>query len=309
MPTMPYAELLHYLHIRDSKLRKGPELGAWLSRTGHVVDMVAVGGLQNPQLWVEGFFYAVPRLIMLKTKPFIQAEEAYRFFSSRCGSKKKGIVSQFSRALGLQKYDAIPTPGLNGTVRAIFETTIDFGLKAEWYFFIVDRVTEFAYNWTSLVYQWQGVKLQNEPHIIGYLPPNYHFEGEGNPLRGWGWTSSYILGGYFSSIYVPPGISATVSYSANSLPSPFSGNRVANCSFQLYEGISGYKGPLNVAKPVSDNLSTASDIYFYTGATLEQPQQWYVLFTNNSPDIIPYVSGSFQAYGALTGKKGLFFDP
>lgn len=308
MTDLPYNDILHYLHLSDSRVRKIPELGNWISRTGHVVNILATPSGAGAQVWVEGFFYAAPKLVWLFAKPFLQAEEWYRFLNAHCGKKRKGKIADFARALGISDEGAIPTKGLPGPVRAVFSVTIDLSLKAEWYFFIADQVTEFAYNWTSLVYQWQGDEVFTEPHARGYTDYHAVFQDGGEVLRAWGFTDQYIMQGYASGILVPAGIGASVSYALTSLPGPGPDSPACSISTQLVDSDGTILSDKIDSTPFSGG-EQVSDVYFYQGEQRENLQNWGVKFWNNSPKYIPYVQGNFQAYGTRVGKKGVFFDP
>jgi hypothetical protein len=307
MSDMPYTDILNYTHSTDYKIRALPLVGPWFSRVGHITNILATGGADNLQIWVEGFFYASPRLIWLVTKPFLQAEEWYRFLDKHCGKKGKGKIREFNRALGLQEeLGSVPTPGLNGAVRTVFSVTIDVALKAEWYFFIADRVTEFAYNWTSLVYQWEHIQVTTEPHAQATFPPGYEYPAAGNIFNGWNWFSQFRMNGYWGGCLVPQGVGASAGYSITSLKSPFDG-QTYGFTAGIIEQNSGKMSALTRSTWNANHTAlSASDWLDYEGQATPV-QNWGVICI---PDEFPfYCEANFQLFGTNVGKKGLFFDP
>jgi hypothetical protein len=313
MSDLPYNDILHAAHLSDYKIRKIPIAGKWLSRAGHVTNILATPCSTTPQLWVEGLFYAAPRLIYLKTKPFKEAEVAYRYLNTRCGGKKnRGLLRRIADGLKIQDPDTQMKHLGGPTTKAVFTIAGDFALKALWYLMIVDRVTEAAYNWTSLVYQWAGCPVTGEPHAEAVIHPGENFAHDGSTVNGW-FTVDESKGMLVKAdgILIGAHIGASITYNIESIADIHNDGPLA-IDTQLMI-IRGGAEPEALTPRISASLTStgtfmATDTSFYSGGPTTLQSMAYVRLWKFGDKQLA-IQGTMKAYGGRYPGGGLFYDP
>jgi hypothetical protein len=309
MPQIDWQTVWKYYHEATYVGSQLPRVGPWFVRADKVQRILATPCSTTPQLWVEAAFSAAPRLVYLKTKPFIQAEVAYRFFNNRCGKKKgRGIIRRFANALNIQDPDVVVNTKITGVTRAVFTIAGDFALKAEWYLMIVDRVTEFAYNFVSLPYQWAGCPVAGEPHLDAGQN-GYQFASGGSIFTGWDTIDAnefFIAGGVLN---VTRGTSVSVSYSISSMPAPLNHEQAVTIQTQLMGSAEGALEPIQTSTAQPDGSQFVAGGYLYDGRPNPGSEYWVACWQQTVGPEVAYTQGSFRAYGSHTGSVGLNFDP
>lgn len=163
------SRLLHEFTYYGSRV---PVAGKWISRGNHIYHAFATGGNPDPWLFVYAAWISVPRLLYAFAKPFIQAEVAYRFLNQHCGKKRKGILYDFAKRAAIDaESEAAFFPEAQVLGWTGFQVLGEFALKAEWYFFLADRATEFVNNTASLPFQWTGNFIQGDAWFAGDSGP------------------------------------------------------------------------------------------------------------------------------------------
>jgi len=182
-----------------------PLLGKWYGRVGRVIHILSLPCQPTPQIWVYAAFVSTPRLLWSLFKPdFIDL----KYDQVKAGFKRHGRKGKFKiHTMDVPKY---PTP--RGLGWAVFEAA-EFAQRVGWYLCVIDATTEFAVNWTTLAYQYQGCTTPGVAHANMNLPDPKNF----GPLpgqftvTGWNTLSEDGFAGSTSGIGIPAGFNYTAS--------------------------------------------------------------------------------------------------
>lgn len=124
-----------------------PVVGPWIGRVGQIQDIMATPCEVEPEIWVLAFFAGAPAALfsLYKPDPFDAASE--RFGSGH--KKRRRRRYRWNDMILLPK----PTrPGLQWVVFRVGQWAERLG----WYILVADVAVEWAYNWSSMAYQWSG---------------------------------------------------------------------------------------------------------------------------------------------------------
>lgn len=136
-----------------------PLIGDDLAKVGRIIDLYAEPCSPTAELWVYGFFQAIPTLFITLTKPEL-IDINIRKGAHR---RRKGRRLKFrADALFRDAIFQIPVP--RWVVFRIYEWTQRIG----WYFLVADALEDFGINWMSLAYKYNGCQ--------GILPPYITFD-------------------------------------------------------------------------------------------------------------------------------------
>jgi hypothetical protein len=282
---------------------KAPIVGPWVAHLGGVFDAFATPCAIEPWLWVLAAWAAAPRLIYLFTKPFIQAEVAYRGLPNACG-QRKGIVKRFADALDIAEPEVDVPEGLGW---AGFRIAGDLALKAFWYAMVADRVTEFLFNWASLPYEWEGCKIVGNGWAQSSVKNAFTAAG-GSHLSCWGDNHWQLFHMTSQSITVPSGYVASCGFGIAWASPPGHPDWFGWCDTRLVDGVSGAVGPW-VSPKMTSNGTMASNYWFRDTGDFAGPHEYFIECSNFVGLTLYIGSASFQAYGHAVGEKGLLFDP
>jgi len=137
-----------------------PFIGDDIAKIGRIIDLYKVPCTPTGEIWVYGFFQAIPTLFISILKPeLIDINIRHRRGRPRKGKRLKFIAA----ALFRDALISIPVP--RWVVFRIYEWTQRIG----WYLLIADATEQFAINWMSLAYKYQGCQslLRNYVHRTG----------------------------------------------------------------------------------------------------------------------------------------------
>ncbi len=124
-----------------------PFIGDTVAKIGRIQAMLANPCDASAELWVFGFFQALPSLIITLAKPeWVDINITHKH---RKPIKGRVLKSYLSKIIGGNILD-IPVPRW-----AIFQLG-EFAQRVGWYFMVGDATTDFVINWMSMVYQWNG---------------------------------------------------------------------------------------------------------------------------------------------------------
>lgn len=176
-------------------LKQIPLIGGDLSQIGQALDYTVYCRPASADLWVYGFFHAVPTLVVSLIKPEIRDIN----IGHKGRKPRKGkLLSFFVNALleGTYKNDLVP----NWKVFQFGELAQRIG----WYMLVLDATSDFAINWTSMVYQWNGCDLV--PQSPSFLMERDNVAAISSGAAGW---RTYISGsfveGYQAGLAPTPG--------------------------------------------------------------------------------------------------------
>jgi hypothetical protein len=158
-----------------------PLIGDDLANIGRLVDIYSQPCNSEPIIWVKAFFQAIPTLIWSAFKPEIWDIDIPS--RHRRGKKPKNFLF---RAMDMIPDSLITIPVPRWTPFIINEALERIG----WYFLIADALEDFAINWTSTAYQWNGCTLPGVAHATMRPlndPQNYIVQsGDGGLFTHWG---------------------------------------------------------------------------------------------------------------------------
>lgn len=139
MPTYDTAEKL-------------PVVGPWIGKFGKIQDIMATPCEVSPEVWVLAFFSGAPMALfsLFKPDPFDQV-------SQRAGLGHKKRTRRRFRWDDAIKLD----PGKRGSLRWVVFRLGSWAERIGWYMLIADVAFDWAYNWSSMAYQWSGCQNPN----------------------------------------------------------------------------------------------------------------------------------------------------
>lgn len=133
---------------------KIPIVGPWISRIGKVHDIMTTACDVDPEIWVEAFFYGVPRMLVAQLKPTPQDFIDDRF----------GVTHKRKTKRKFHFVDELIDPNFKpGTLGWAAFKLFEWKEKIGFYMIVIDSATELAYTWSSMAYQWSGCDDPNAP--------------------------------------------------------------------------------------------------------------------------------------------------
>lgn len=133
-----------------------PVIGNDLSKIGRIIDLWANPCSPTPELWVKGFFTAIPTLFVSVTKPeIIDVNIPHRGRKQRKGKKLRLRPRDIFRDALIE----VPVPRW-----VVFRLYESYQRIAYW-FLVADALEDFGINWMSLAYAWNGCANINIPYI------------------------------------------------------------------------------------------------------------------------------------------------
>lgn len=150
-----------------------PIIGNDFSKIGRAIDLYATPCSPTAEIWVYGFFQAIPTLVATLVKPeLIDLKIAHRGRRQRKGKRMKFIGGLIFRDAVLE----VPVP------RWVVFRIYALGQRIGWWFLVADALEDFSINWMSMAYEWQGC-------TPGPVPPYWNVKGSTNVATstGPGW--------------------------------------------------------------------------------------------------------------------------
>lgn len=281
--------------------KKLPIVGPWISRIGHVIDIFATPCSPSPEIWVKAAFISSPRLAYLLVKPFLLATE-WHIRTSTNHRKLKGIAR-----LGAEFTPQFTGEGRPGWV--VFKNLGDLILKIEWYFMIIDRTTEFAVNWTSLAYSYQGCLFPDSIWFEGKMTGGVMIPNDDWTAVGPFWFDNYRgEPGYGGFIGIPRGYSGVAKLSTSVTPDWFlSIPPCKNYEFRVLDILSGLTLNQISGSGSAGEAQSGADATFTE--TYNEPGHVWICQVRGDRGALYINEIDFGAHGFHTGTKGLTFDP
>lgn len=155
-----------------------PFIGPTIANVGKVLSITARPCSPRPSIAVYATFTYLPTLIWALAKP-----DPLDLAFDRAGRPHKRVRK---RRLKVADVMQLPEPTKPGPSLALFRAA-QFGQRVGWYFLIADATSEYAVNWTSMLYQWSGCDVPGLPSGRSYGGPVKFGGGNGE------WTAVVIL--------------------------------------------------------------------------------------------------------------------
>jgi hypothetical protein len=147
-----------------------PLIGDDITKIGRIIDLYAVPCSPNAEIWVYGFFAAIPTLFITLTKPEIIDIS----INHRGGKPRKGKRYRFT-AQDLFRDAIIDIKVPRWVIFRVYEWTQRIG----WYFLVADALEDFGINWMTLAYKYNG--CQTPLLTYGQYDNNAILQGSDNP--------------------------------------------------------------------------------------------------------------------------------
>ena len=275
---------------------KVPIVGPWAAKVTKIAKMVALPCQPEPEIWVLGYFAAVPQLVLGLFGPDCTTDLAARF---QRGHKRK-------RKAVLNVQEILPSfnPPTDGYSWYVFKA-LKLALRAGWYMTVIDSTLDFVVHGTSNAYQFSGCTDPNaayghcklDPTVLELLPA-----AQGD-ITGWVFVSQHIFNAGPTGCACPAGYVPSVGFSITQGFGHFS--PLPDCSFtvELYDTMTGNSYGVLEPKLTYDGYNSVTHFYMapqiFSGA-----KEFRVKFTKTFG--VWYVtSGTFSCYG---GSKFNFND-
>jgi len=172
-----------------------PFIGNDIAKIGRAIDLYAVPCGPTAEIWVYGFFTALPTLFVSILKPdLVDINIRHRHGRPRKGKRMKFIAAAIFRDAIIE----IPVP------RWVVFRIYEWGQRIGWYLLVADALEDFAINWMSLAYKYNGCTLPT-------LAYSYKTAGVGDICGGAAGRASLISGADQTSNF---------NYGLGNLPSP-----------------------------------------------------------------------------------------
>lgn len=129
-----------------------PIIGPWARRIGQIEDIMSEDCSTTPEMWIEGFFVNIPKLIYTFVEP-----DCLDIVFARLGNphhKRRKLRFTFEGILEAEENN-IPVPGYGKWLFRLAKLTQRFGF----WMMVIDASLEFGVNWTSTVYQYAGCRI------------------------------------------------------------------------------------------------------------------------------------------------------
>lgn len=148
-----------------------PVFGQWARRIGQVEQILATPCTDDPLLWIEGFFFNVPKLLWSFVSPDLN--DSYFNRAGRKHGGKRGFTFNMEGFIEGEATD-VELPGWG---KFLFRLGA-LAQRVGFWFMVVDATSDFLLNWVSTVYQWAGCKATTGAwakgtNIGGVAVPNF----------------------------------------------------------------------------------------------------------------------------------------
>lgn len=157
-----------------------PIIGDDFAKIGRIIDLYAVPCSPDGIIAVYGFFQAIPTLFVTLAKPeLIDINIKHRDGKPRKGKKYRFTAQDVFRDALIE----VPVP------RWVIFRVYEWAQRVGWYFLVADALEDFAINWMSLAYKYNGCEgdfppyatFNNvnvlQPAAVGAWPMNWFVTG------------------------------------------------------------------------------------------------------------------------------------
>lgn len=132
-----------------------PIIGGHYAKIGKIIDLYATPCQPTGIIWVQAFFTGIPTLFISLVKPeFIDISARHSRRRNKPGRKFRFRAADIFRDAIVE----IPVPRWVPFV--IYEWTQRIG----WYFLVADATEDFAINWMTTAYLWEGCRTPQDAY-------------------------------------------------------------------------------------------------------------------------------------------------
>lgn len=275
---------------------KVPIVGPWAAKVTKISKMVALPCQPQPEIWVLGYFAAVPQLILGLFGPDCTTDLAARF--------QRGHKRTRKATLNVQEIMPSFNPPTDGYTWYVFKA-LKLALRAGWYMTVIDSTLDFIVHGTSNAYQFSGctdpnagfAHLRMTDRVVALLPPAT------GTISTWDVVSANKFGADFAAIATPNGYVPSVGFSITQSVNQFL--PLPDCSFtvELVESISGDSYGELTPKKTSTGVNTITT--FYMAPKIFSMAKTFTIRFTKTFGVFSVSSAMFSAYG---GSKFNFND-
>lgn len=193
---------------------KLPIIGPWYGRIGRIHQIAALPCAIEPQIVIQAAVVAAPRLIYSLFGPDC-IDDAYDYLKGKPGRHRR---QNFFKTRGVV---GAPGSGLNGLATMLVPLG-DLAQRLGWYMALVDGISEFVVNWTSLMYQYQGCRGLDTPFANATTAEGFNLcpGFGGHVVCSWNKVGAHIFDVGFTELVVPAGYNPGVGFSVSTGPNP-----------------------------------------------------------------------------------------
>jgi len=136
-----------------------PFIGPWPSKVGKIISLWATPCSPSAEIWVKAFWHDLPWLVWAFIKPETTDLVSERFGTGHHRKRRKRfqIVDRYP--------PRIPVP--KGAVGTAVFPIVQAAERVGWYLLIVDATLDFAINWQSTAYTWEGCGVEDAAWATG----------------------------------------------------------------------------------------------------------------------------------------------
>lgn len=135
-----------------------PLIGGDLAKIGRIIDLFAEPCKPTAEIWVYAYFQALPTLFISILKPELIDID----IPHRRGKPRKGRIGRFIAAQRFtEQLITIPVP------RWVVFRIYEWGQRIGWYFLVADAFENFAINWMSTAYRYNGCQTPTQCWGVG----------------------------------------------------------------------------------------------------------------------------------------------
>lgn len=275
---------------------KVPIVGPWAAKVTKISKMVALPCQPQPEIWVLGYFAAVPQLILGLFGPDCTTDLAARF--------QRGHKRTRKATLNVQEIMPSFNPPTDGYTWYVFKA-LKLALRAGWYMTVIDSTLDFVVHGTSNAYQFSGctdpgaayAHLKIENQVIELLPA-----GTGT-INSWQFVSANKFGTGPTGVACATGYVPSVGFSITQGMGHFA--PLPDCDFtvELVEENTGNSfGELTPSRTTTGENSIT---HFYMAPQIFSTSKVFSVRVTKTFGILYVTAGMMSAYG---GSKFNFND-
>lgn len=277
-----------------------PFVGTWPLKIGKIIELTATPCTPSPQIWAKAFWHDIPWLVWAVIKPD-PVDLVLERFGTRHKFKRRRRFQIVEKVL-----PQIPVP--KGAIgRAVFPV-IQAQQKLGWYLLIVDATLDFAINWTSTAYQWEGCAVPDAYWCNGravskttIIPKDIEVE-----LPIWDDRNQHGFFATISSMETDPGYDVSCNATLQYRTLPPDDPHHFNAPLRLVDTKQGID--YGIATPHENGDGSFNVSWGTKDWSIDKPDHSFVIRTISSNVAHANFEGSFiEVYGHK--QKGLKWDP
>lgn len=272
-----------------------PFIGPWPSKIGHIQKLWATPCSPSPTIWVKAFWHDLPWLVWSFVKPEAVDLTLNRFREGHHSKKRRRFPVMHRQG------PDIPVP--KGAAGWAAFTVSQAAQRVGFYLLVVDATLDFAINWQSTAYMWEGCAVEDAFWANGRCTtgPIILPEGEFGPIGIWDHRDHH---GFFADVNTVDSLAGYDSQVTASITFDVLEGEVTNA--QLLDFAQGIEYATATPHPTADGRWQMS--FGIRNWQLTNPARSYGIAVQSSgPAVVDFTGSSIELYG--NKRKGLTWDP